>query len=329
MNYNVIYSQILNLPKVRIIPSGKNPNGSKRYACKPWTKKNVLKDIFGVSSDQSEAFDRAFTEVVKGKGHEQHRITTLHSSSLLGLMTFFNVSEINPVFINGIKYCKAFFEVESRVFDSNSSIDVMLVSEDEKTLLFLELKFTEFLSPSSHHWLSDKYFALYGSLRDVLTKSEITVGEVKQRNHKRRKNGTKYTTSEFKISHVTNRKLYLGGIKQMISHLVGLIQSPASDNHAIFEEYLNGKKPRIILATLLYDPSDIRELKMLFEDYKALYCSIFSKENDIPGKIKTFICAGDSYNVEILSAPLTYQKDVRDENGQLPFLSSVKSIYRF
>ena len=80
---------------------------------------------------------------------------------------------------------------------------------------------------------------------------------------------------------------------------------------------------------MLYDMTGIYELSNLFKDYTSLYCSIFSKENDIPRKIKTFIGANNSYNVEILDAPLTYQNDIKDENGQLPFLNSVKSIYRF
>lgn len=329
MNYDVIYSQILDIPDVEIVQASKNANGSKRYACKSRSRKTVLKEIFEVSPEDSEVFDRAYAQATQGKGKELKRITTLHSSSLLGLLTFFKVSENSPIWIKGIKYNKACFEVESRVFDSNSSIDVMLVSADEKTLLFLELKFTEFLSPTRRLWLSDKYFELYSSLTDVLTKSEIVMGEVEQRIHKRREDGTTYISNDFMLSHADKRNLYFSGIKQMISHLFGLTQSPASGSQAIFESYVKGKHPRIILATILYDTTGIYELSNLFKDYKSLYCSIFSKENDIPGKIKTFIGANNSYKVEILNAPLTYQNDVKDENGQLPYLSSVKSIYRF
>ena len=216
--------------------------------------------------------------------------------------------------------------MESRVLDSNASIDVMLVSEDEKTLLFLELKFTEFLSPRSHLWLSKKYFDLYHLLTDELSKSGIVV-EVK-RVHKSRKDGTTYDTNDFMISDVDRRKLYFCGIKQMVSHLFGLIQCPASGTKEVYEAYVARKQPRIILATMLYEP-DITELRNLFDCYRALYCSVFSKENDIPGKIKSFINADRKYNVEILDTPLTYQKDVKNENGELPYLDRVKSIYRF
>lgn len=328
MNYNLIYDKILDIHDVITVTSGKNVDGSKRYACKPWSRKKVLKEIFGVSSDENEAFDRAFAEVTNGKGSERNRITTLHSSSLLGLLTFFNVSENKPVWICGIKYNKAFFEVESKVLDSNASIDVMLVSEDEKALLFLELKFTEFLSPRSHLWLSDKYFDLYRSLSDELSKSGIAVGEVEQRIHRSRKDGTKYTTDEFMISDVDRCKRYFGGIKQMISHLYGLTRCPASGTKNVYESYVAGKQPHIILATMLYEPF-IYELRDLFDSYRTLYCSVFSKENDIPSKIKSFINADRKYNVEILDTPLTYQKDVKNENGELPYLDRVKSIYRF
>lgn len=173
MDYNSIYTQILDIPQeIKIMPAGKNPNSSKKYVSKPLRRNECLKRIFGIDANDA-LFDHAFQQVTSGKGQELKRITTLQSSSLLGLLVFYRVTKY-PVIINNIKYTQAFFEVESNVLGSNSSIDVMLVSEDSRILLFLELKFTEFLSLGDYYWIdtgNPRFTAQYNSYLSIYART--------------------------------------------------------------------------------------------------------------------------------------------------------------
>lgn len=340
MNYNIVYTKLMNLPNDIQLrqagkdPTGKDPNGSKEYISNPYRRDKTLREIFEVPESDMELFLSAFDYVGNGKGKEAGRITTVHSSSLLGLLTFFRVPN-KPIFIRGIDgvtFDKAYFEVESTVFkinglDSNSSVDVLLVSDDENTLLFLELKFTEFLSPSNHYWLEPKYLEIYNSLSSILEEADIFVGPIEKRKHTPRNKDKEPTfTKEFKISSLSNNKHYFGGIKQMISHTIGLMKSPLSGNRELQEKYIVGKNPRIILGTMLFNPSEFDEtVKNAYEDYSKLYERVFSHSSLIKEQLMKL--NGIERDIEILDKPLTYQNDVIGVDGQNPYLSKVREIY--
>ena len=216
MNYTKIYTDVLNISGYQTRPAGKKKEGSKELrSFTSISKTQLLKNLFQISD--CDRFDRAFYQVTKGKGRELRRITRLHSSSLLGLLIFYNVSKEYPVIIKGVKFTEVFFEVESRVFESNSSMDVVLVSEDKRTLLFLELKFTEFLNPTSCYWIKEGYFELYSGITSLLDNSGIIISDVVKREHKHRNQPPTYTR-EFKMcsKSLDNKRQYFGGIKQMI-----------------------------------------------------------------------------------------------------------------
>ena len=115
----------------------------------------TLKSIFHLNSMD---WDRCFQEAVSGPGNEMERIRTLHSSALLPLLCFSQVSTKRPLTYDGIKYVQAFFEVKNKVFYGPSSIDVVLKSE-EGDILFLESKFTEYLEGEKPK-IKEKYFPL-------------------------------------------------------------------------------------------------------------------------------------------------------------------------
>lgn len=335
MNYNIVYTKLMNLPHdVPLRQAGKDPNGSKEYISKPYRRDKTLREIFEVPESDMELFLSAFEYVGNGKGKESGRITTVHSSSLLGLLTFFRVPN-KPICIRGIDgvtFDKVYFEVESTVFkinglDSNSSVDVLLVSDDENTLLFLELKFTEFLSPSNYYWLEPKYLEIYNSLSSILEEADILVGPIEKREHTpRNKDKEPYTTSEFKIASSSNSKHYFGGIKQMISHAIGLIKSPLSGNTELQEKYIIGKNPRIILGTMLFNPSAFDETaKAAYKDYTRLYENVFSQSSLIKEQLMKL--DGIERDIEIIESPLTYQEDVTGVDGLNPYLAKVKEIY--
>lgn len=106
------------------------------------TKSEILCETFDIKSNK---WDKLFLQATNGKGQEYNRILTLHSSALIAILCFHNVCE-NPISIDDEIYNQCWFEVRNSVYGSASSVDVVLKSESGN-LLFLESKFTEYLSP--------------------------------------------------------------------------------------------------------------------------------------------------------------------------------------
>lgn len=111
--------------------------------------KDIVFRTFGIPSFDDA--DELFRSAITGKGNEWKTITTLHSSALCAFLHFYNVKEA-PLWISldgkdhPVCFDKAVFEFEMPCVSSKSSMDVVLQSEDNKTLLFLESKFSEYLS---------------------------------------------------------------------------------------------------------------------------------------------------------------------------------------
>ena len=166
----------------------------------------LLQDVFKIGTDDREAFKKAFEMAVRGDGQEGKRITVMHSSSLCALLCFYKVDEHHPIRIRDIEYDKVFFEVQNEVFDNPSNIDVVLVSSKGKSILFLESKFSEYLSHGKCSKISNKYTKEYEDLN--LKDLGYSVDEKGVHLELSRKNG--------------NNNYYVEGIKQMISHYIGV-----------------------------------------------------------------------------------------------------------
>ena len=177
-------------------------------------KGNVLRtliDRFGISD--LALFEKKFDEAVSGDGKEWRRISTLHSSSLLALLCFYSVTAEHPLSFQGYTFTDSYFEVKTSVRDShNSNMDTVLRGTEDatgkKVVLFLESKFSEYLESGMYNGISsgvyhDTYesFSLFtdpiSPLCFVDDGSCITISS--------KKNG-----------------YYCGGIKQMISHFIGV-----------------------------------------------------------------------------------------------------------
>ena len=91
----------------------------------------------------------------KGSGGELHdtpaKAKAIDSSSMLSYNFFRHICEDCPVEIEGIKYNKVFFEVQIKTLKKGSpaNMDVVLMSEDKNTVLFIESKFLEYLDSGS------------------------------------------------------------------------------------------------------------------------------------------------------------------------------------
>ena len=187
-------------------------------------KAELLIKIFGIFDPK--LFKEKFNMAVSGSGQEILKISTLHSSSLCALLHFYNVTEKNPLIFSDlqtdkkkrtIKFTKSFFEYKSPVINNPSNMDVILIGKDQDTnediVFFLESKFSEYYLSAANKSgnISRKYLwhefskpLIYNYVRSIFGLQIININ-----------------TEYFKLVSETE-PFYIDGIKQMISHYVGV-----------------------------------------------------------------------------------------------------------
>ena len=156
-----------------------------------------------------------------GDGHELEDYTdengklriaharSIYSSSMLAYNFFHWVSPERPLTLNGITYDKVYFEVkfpiftkatEGRPINRLSNMDIVLISEDCLTMLCIESKYTE----HSHHQTA------------IFSDAYITPSCYYK--------GNPYRATFLRLAMCYNEKSngYFAGIKQNISHLIGI-----------------------------------------------------------------------------------------------------------
>ena len=240
----------------------------------------TIQRIFGINESARGLFEAA----TSGDGNEKSRILTLHSSSLLAFLCFNGVAN-HPITIDGIVYDEVMFEVKNDVIDASlgkpSNIDVLLMGDNRKKLLFLESKFTEYLS-GGKVTLSNKYRDLYIKLQKLNLPFNIKFINVLQESdnsHKEPdiKEGIRLYTEE-KTSE------YLHGIKQAFSHLLGIATGPAKKQTKGNEDYTRSlleNADEIKFASIVFNCDNKK-----FDDYKLLYESVFENSDVIKDTIK-------------------------------------------
>jgi len=236
-------------------------------------------NIFG--NYMSEEFQKMFLE---GDGNElASKACAVHSSSMLGYNFFHYVSR-KPLTIDfgdnqKISYTKVRFEVKMRVFKGRSrpaNMDIVLFN-DKGDILFIESKFLEYLSTGDF------------SISDTYKKPE-----------------TYYCMGEKWASFISSLKTdikgqYWGGIKQEISHMIGLtnwaygytkidklpsynadkdirfinlVFKPSKEYTVEYEAYLNYKNRYDELHKGLLDNGLIPDgIKMCFKNYSEFWPS--------------------------------------------------------
>ena len=188
----------------------------------------LLMEIFDIHKDihKEELFNKKYEMAVSGSGQEEQKIVTLHSSSLCALLHFYNVTKDNPLVLRGMEtdkkkrdiiFTESVFEYKSKVIRTPSNMDIILMGKDvdtnEDIVLFLESKFSEYYTSASstckgisQKYLNNKYGAdLYKD--NVLTRLGL------------KRNST--DTKNFELVSMSE-PFYIGGIKQMISHYIGI-----------------------------------------------------------------------------------------------------------
>lgn len=274
--------------------------------------------VFGLSSP---SFCNAFHEVTSGEGSEKDKINTLHSSSLLGLLSFYKMKEpgshIN-IKIGDINFSfdKIIFEKTNKVFSPSvglSSIDMALygTANGGSCVLYLESKFSEFLHRGDCV-SSDKAKQYQKYYEVILRDSAIDISHSYDD-----KRGKMIVSSK-------SGKHYCEGIKQMVSHYIGALNSEDRVQRDIY------------LAPIIFDFSDSGlESAEAFardgsvKDYVDLYPTLANELNSKYTELdainpKNFKRGNKA--VIAIDKVLTYQSLFRDIDG-IQLDSVVKSYY--
>ena len=281
-----------------------------------------LKEVFGIDSN---TFDTKFRQAISGDGQEVKRIATLHSSSLAALLLLYSVSYDNPLIceLDGKKYTfdNCYFEVKTNVKDSHfSNMDVVLVgknSEDKDVLFFLESKFSEYLNTGMCDNISldaykDKYKELGLMGDNAIQGLHFEFGKGKDN-----KDCIQIKSLD------PHSPQYCSGIKQMISHYMGVTNFINNGEEALdpkqkpcFNELVNLRDgAKIILGEVLFAFDDkVDKGKTKFSKYSSIYRDL----------AKVLELKKESSRLHILPEVLTYQELLKD----FKIDSKVKDFYQ-
>lgn len=278
--------------KTAIIPTKgrhtkKESTWSKSFKSEEGKELEALSKIFDltITPEMRELFKAAKS----GDGDERSKIVTLHSSSLLAFLCFFDVSN-HPITIDKIDktvYNEVMFEVKNDVINASlgkpSNIDVLLMGENRKKLLFLESKFTEYLSGGKVFLSPERYKKFYDLLSEKL-KLPFKTSFDKVKHKPNKSHSEPFETEEYCLKTKERTSEYLGGIKQAFSHLLGIATGPANQQASENEAYkmsLLENAEEIKFASIVFN-CDNDKLKK----YDKLYNSVFKNSDVIIETIK-------------------------------------------
>ena len=290
---------------------------SKSFTSPEGDELQTLSNIFGL--DVTEELERLFKSATNGDGGELSKILTLHSSSLLAFLCFCNVSEC-PIKIDTIdntEYNEVMFEVKNDVIAASlgnpSNIDILLLGENRTKLLYLESKFTEYLSGGRAYLSPERYMQFYKILSDNI---ELPFkASILQITHKPDKQHAEpYTTDEYCLNNGTRTIGYLGGIKQAFSHLLGIATGPAetqTPGNEIYNLDLLENAKEIKFASIIFNCDQTK-----YGNYSTLYESVFENKEEIKNAIK-----------EVLHDRNVYHDNIIDKLTIIPKLISYQEVF--
>ncbi len=266
-----------------------------------------LARIFGLNP---KIFADKYLQATSGDGQEARRIRTLHSSSLLCLLCFYGVSEERPLNLNleghQVAFTSSKFEVKNPVGtdetgkEHNSNMDVVLYGKDSQTgkkvILFLESKFSEYMAWGKYSGISNHvYRKVYARLSHdgVLERMGLKYEECPD-------NPAYSDLAPIKGSTLH----YTGGIKQIVSHFLGVKNAVAGKQ---FDDY------DIYLGEILYKfPDSLEDANLKFKDYVQLYNTLAEGLNQL-----------SEDKIKVLGQCLTYQDAFKDYDLE----ESVRTFY--
>lgn len=285
---------------------------------------DLLKYVFDIKNET--VFDMKYHMATGGDGDESKKIRTLHSSSLCALLFFYNVTREHPLTLDldgrVIKFTRSAFEFKSPVIKNASNMDVVLYGKEEKTgkkiVFLLESKFsehyidaeTELKGISLQYELNEHSKLFYN--KDFLSKLSLGCKEEPiKRKDKETVCITLYIKSEEeKVS--PEKRYYIGGIKQMISHYVGMRNleknifygGKKSGCHMCMEEAIE-EGADIILGEILFG-DDVEIMKPATKRYSEKYKILAEEMNRI-------LAIDGKTRLHVLKEDLSYSKLFKDK----------------
>ena len=194
------------------------------------------------------------SELKSGRRGEKPKAAALHSSSMLAYNFFHWICDETPLIYKGVVYNKVVFEEKLRVLKRNNTanMDIILVSKDNNTILFIESKFTEHLEML--------FSRTYHDLKNYLSQGEIWSSVI----------------SEFNLS-----SHYYAGLKQIMCHLIGINNLTCNEAalnwfnknswlNKVYDVSLTGHE-NYIFKSIVFQPRNA-ELSKLTESYIGLVC---------------------------------------------------------
>ena len=313
-----------------------------------------LANAFDIKDDSKRALFMEKTEqACSGSGEEALKITTMHSSSLCSLLCFYGVIDENKdekklkiKLEDGKTYVftESFFEFQNEVIKgrSPSNMDVVLAGYEkenieQKVVLFLESKFTEYHSLSSSMSIVNSYLAnAYG---------EVIYNKLEQKGIYNIITGNKQDEKEFKFCVPQNHKeetgkkatketVYLEGIKQMISHYIGvrnlldgnIVSSRNCSVHNKIVDYIKEKETKVLLGTIIFE--DYYQESKYFNKYKDKYKELAKVLNEVSRTSDEEKNLESTEQLIVLEKPLTYAGVFLSEEGkQFKMDEKVKKYY--
>lgn len=285
-------------------------------------KAKTLSRIFEI--ENKELFCSKYDMATSGSGNEATRILTLHSSSLCALLHFYNVTEKNTLSLEfttnpnkkrKVVFTKSYFEYKNKVINNPSNMDIVLLGKDgnEDIVLFLESKFSEYYTSASsvHHNISQEYKKNKYS-ESLYEKDFLETLGLKEKEDKK---------GYFKLESRGNQ-FYIGGIKQMISHYVGVMNSineepfkgEKPEEHKEVDEIISKSETKVILGEIIFDnkigdlPLNSKDGKGCADDYKKKYQILSSRIAEIQKNNERF---------EIIKETLSYNDLFKDKSYKI------------
>lgn len=255
---------------------GKPSDNSFSFVVDEHDKCKSLIEIFGIKNE--ELFREKYNQAINGDGNEKKRINVLHSSSLAALLFFYGIDENHPLKleIEGIDYTfdRSFFEVKTVVKGTHqSNMDVVLEGKNvqgESVALFLECKFSEYLNSGKYAGISAEVY------KQAYTDLGLFKPSTLEPIMAREENG--------ELELMTSKPYhYCAGIKQMISHYMGVRNYAERGDNALDENsQFKGKHPDVILlGEILFKFDEKVDPKGKYgiyaEDYRKLAKTINEK----------------------------------------------------
>ena len=260
-------------------------------------RREFLKQAFNLKNQSR--FNEKYDEASTGSGRPYKDFDALRSSALCALLSFYNIKDL---VIDGDCYDKAYFEVQNTVIAGKnpSNMDVVLVSKDNKTILFLECKFSEYITNAKQK-IPNAYLEeceLSNELYSILINSNNNLATIEK--------------GEQKFIFETP-DAYSQGTKQVISHLVGITS------------FINRKKNYEESFAFYGENDGRRELyKTCFEKVKfqEVLFELKGYEDELNSYLKLsekvrklFIDSGLINQIDFLPAT-TYQKLFKKQKGK-------------